>query len=156
MHRSILAAHVVALAWLAAGSAQAAPSAGQTYFAQNCASCHTVDPAMGSRAFVETLPFITSFGHGKGKGDRERLGLKTKGPTKVITDLCVMEPDAETAELTVTALHPGVTRDQVQAGCGWTLRFAGELVETPAPTAQEIEILRDLHARTKRAHGVAA
>jgi glucose/arabinose dehydrogenase len=50
MHRSILAAHVAALAWLAAGSAQAAPSAGQTYFAQNCASCHTVDPAMGSRA----------------------------------------------------------------------------------------------------------
>jgi glucose/arabinose dehydrogenase len=50
MHRSILAAHVAALAWLAAGSAQAAPSAGQAYFAQNCASCHTVDPAMGSRA----------------------------------------------------------------------------------------------------------
>jgi glucose/arabinose dehydrogenase len=50
MHRSILAAHVAALAWLAAGSAQAAPSAGQTYFAQNCASCHTVDPTMGSRA----------------------------------------------------------------------------------------------------------
>jgi glucose/arabinose dehydrogenase len=50
MHRSILAAHVAALAWLAAGSAQAAPSAGQTYFERNCASCHTVDAKMGSRA----------------------------------------------------------------------------------------------------------
>lgn len=128
---------------------------GAPEIASNCGQIF-ITMAMGSRAFVETLPFITSFGHGKGKGDRERLGLKTKGPTKVITDLCVMEPDAETAELTVTALHPGVTRDQVQAGCGWTLRFAGELVETLAPTAQEIEILRDLHARTKRAHGVAA
>jgi glucose/arabinose dehydrogenase len=30
--------------------ATAAPSAGQTYFAQNCASCHTADAGMGSRA----------------------------------------------------------------------------------------------------------
>jgi len=49
MHRTILAAHVAALAWLASGSAQAAPSAGQTYFERNCASCHTVDAKLGSR-----------------------------------------------------------------------------------------------------------
>jgi glucose/arabinose dehydrogenase len=40
-----------ALALLGAASmATAAPSAGQTYFAQNCASCHTADAGMGSRA----------------------------------------------------------------------------------------------------------
>jgi glucose/arabinose dehydrogenase len=50
MHRTILAAQVAALAWLAAGSAVAAPSAGQTFFERNCASCHTVDPKLGSRA----------------------------------------------------------------------------------------------------------
>jgi glucose/arabinose dehydrogenase/cytochrome c2 len=55
MHRTILAAAAAALAWLAAGSAAvAAPvaqaSAGQTYFERNCASCHTVDPQLGSRA----------------------------------------------------------------------------------------------------------
>jgi glucose/arabinose dehydrogenase len=33
-----------------AGSAQAAPSAGQAYFNNNCASCHTVDPNLSSRA----------------------------------------------------------------------------------------------------------
>ena len=33
--------------------------------------------------------------------------MTTKGPTKVITDLCVMEPDPETRELTVTAPYPG-------------------------------------------------
>ncbi|KQU54875.1 3-oxoadipate--succinyl-CoA transferase [Bosea sp. Leaf344] len=112
--------------------------------------------AMGSRAFVETLPFITSFGHGTGKGDRAALGLTSRGPTKVITDLCVLEPDPETAELTVVSLHPGVTRDQVQAGCGWRLRFATELAETPAATATELSVLRDLHLRTRQAHGVAA
>jgi len=54
MHRTILAARVATLAWLAAGAVPAAmaaaPSAGQTYFEHNCASCHTVDPKLGSRA----------------------------------------------------------------------------------------------------------
>src|SRR5712671_1371939 len=49
--------------------------------------------AMGRRAFVDRLPFITSFGHGEGGDHRGRLGLKTLGPTEVITDLCVLNPD---------------------------------------------------------------
>lgn len=128
---------------------------GAPEIASNCQQIF-ITMAMGARAFVDRLPFITSFGHGSGKGDRERLGLKTKGPTRVMTDLCVMEPDAGTAELTVTSLHPGVTREQVQAGCGWPLRFAASVAETPPATEQELSVLRDLHARTKRAHGVAA
>lgn len=128
---------------------------GAPEIASNCQQIF-ITMAMGARAFVEKLPFITSFGHGAGKGDREALGLKTLGPTKVMTDLCVMEPDPETAELTVTSLHPGVTREQVQAGCGWPLRFAASVAETPPATEQELTVLRDLHARTKRAHGVAA
>jgi glutaconate CoA-transferase, subunit B len=111
--------------------------------------------AMGTRAFVDRLAFVTSMGHGEGRDHRARLGLKTKGPTKVITDLCVMEPDPETKELTVVSLHPGATRDTVQEACGWRLRFSEALEATPVPTAQELEVLRDLHARTKRAHGEA-
>jgi glucose/arabinose dehydrogenase len=45
-----MAAQAATLAWLAAGSALAAPTAGQTYFERNCASCHTADAGMGSRA----------------------------------------------------------------------------------------------------------
>jgi glutaconate CoA-transferase subunit B len=109
--------------------------------------------AMGQRAFVEKLPFVTSLGHGAGTGSREALGVATKGPTRVITDLCLMEPDPETKELTVTALYPGVARDDVQAQCGWPLRLAPDPVETPAPTAEELSVLRELQARTARAHG---
>jgi glutaconate CoA-transferase subunit B len=128
---------------------------GAPEIASNCQQIF-ITMAMGARAFVDRLPFITSFGHGSGKSDRERLGLKTKGPTKVMTDLCVMEPDPDTSELTVTSLHPGVTREQVQAGCGWPLRFAASVAETPPATEQELSVLRDLHARTSQAHGVAA
>ena len=33
---------------------------------------------------------------------------------------------------------------------------AGVVAETPVPTAQELEVLRELHARTNRAHSEAA
>src|SRR5690606_1161900 len=39
------------------------------------------------RAFVESVDFTTSGGHGSGRGGRERLGLRGAGPTRVITDL---------------------------------------------------------------------
>jgi glutaconate CoA-transferase subunit B len=128
---------------------------GAPEIASNCGQIY-ITMAMGHRAFVDKLPFITSFGHGAGAGDRQRLGLTTKGPTQVITDLCVMQPDPETAELTVTALHPGVTREAVQAKCGWTLRFAPHIADTSPPTDEELGVLRELHARTAKAHGVQA
>ena len=114
-----------------------------------------VTMAMGHRSFVEKLPFITSLGHGEGGDHRKRLGLTTKGPTKLITDLCVLEPDPETREMTVVSLHPGVTREAVQQNCGWTIRFSPALAETPAATEEELSVLRALHARTRKAHGVA-
>jgi glutaconate CoA-transferase subunit B len=109
--------------------------------------------SMSTRAFVARLPFITSFGHGTGPGSREALGLRTQGPTKVITDLCVFEPDPQTRELAVVALYPGITRETVQAQCGWPVRFAAQVSETPAPTGIELEVLRALQERTRRAHG---
>lgn len=105
------------------------------------------------RAFVEKLDFVTSLGHGEGGDHRARLGVATKGPTKVITDLCVMEPDPETKELTVVSLHPGTTAEQVRAATGWPIKFAPMLATTPAPTEAELSVLRDLHARTQKAHG---
>jgi glutaconate CoA-transferase subunit B len=108
--------------------------------------------AQSRRAFVDRVDFITSFGFGDGGDHRQRLGIATAGPTLVITDLCVMQPDADTRELTVTALHPGVTREQVQAATGWPVRFAESLGETPPPTDAELHILRDLQRRTTEAH----
>jgi glutaconate CoA-transferase subunit B len=112
--------------------------------------------AMGRRAFVENLEFITSLGHGTGAGGRDGFGVKTKGPTKVITDLCLFEPDPETRELTVTSLYPHATREVIQEQCGWPVAFASSLREEEPPTAIELETLRALHERTRRAHGLAA
>jgi glutaconate CoA-transferase subunit B len=112
--------------------------------------------AQSKRSFVARLDFITSLGHGEGGDHRRRLGVKTKGPTRLMTDLCIFEPDPETKEMIVTSIHPGVTREQVQENTGWPVRFAASVAEMPAPTAQELEVLRELYARTARAHGKAA
>jgi glutaconate CoA-transferase subunit B len=107
--------------------------------------------AQDKRTFVDKLDFVTSLGHGQGPGHREGLGVKTKGPTRLVTDLCVMEPDAVSKELTVVAIHPGVTHEQIAENTGWKVKYAPEVADTPAPTAEELSVLRDLQARTKAA-----
>jgi glutaconate CoA-transferase subunit B len=104
------------------------------------------------RAMVEKIDFFTSFGHGDGGDHRQRLGITTQGPVLVVTDLAVWTPDPETKEFVVTALHPGATRAQVDETCGWSVRYADDVEETPPPTALELSTLRDLQARTAAAH----
>ena len=96
--------------------------------------------AQGKRTFVDKLDFVTSLGHGNGPGHREGLGVKTKGPTRLVTDLCVMEPDAVSKELTVVAIHPRVTREQIAENTGWKVKFAAKVADTPAPTAEELSV----------------
>jgi glutaconate CoA-transferase subunit B len=124
---------------------------GAPEIASSCQEIFITIP-MSRRTFVEQLPFITSLGHGTGRGSREALGLKTRGPTRIMTDLCVLEPDAETCELVVTSLHPGVTQEAARAACGWTLRFSNRLATTTPPSQQELQVLRDLQARSAAAH----
>ncbi|MGV9298082.1 MULTISPECIES: CoA-transferase subunit beta [Amycolatopsis] len=110
------------------------------------ASCKEVFVVLrqSKRTFVDKVDFVTSFGHGTGRGDRERLGLRGAGPTLVVTDLGLMRPDPDTAELTLTELHPGIELEQVVEATGWTLKAAADLKTTPAPTERELTLLREL------------
>ena len=112
------------------------------------ASCGEVVVVLGQsrRTFVERVDFVTSVGFGRGPGDRERFGLRGRGPTQVITDLGVLRPDPATCELVLVAVHPGVDVEQVRDATGWSLRVADEVAVTPEPTARELEVLRALEA----------
>jgi glutaconate CoA-transferase subunit B len=112
--------------------------------------------AQSKRSFVGKLDFITSLGHGEGGDHRARLGLTTKGPTKLVTDLCIFAPDPQTKEMSVVSIHPGVTRAQIAEHTGWPVRYGPEVGETPAPSRQELDVLRELKARTAKVHGAAA
>ena len=107
------------------------------------------------RSFVDKLDFMTSLGHGEGGGHRQRQSVKTRGPTRLITDLCIFEPDPETREMTVMSIHPGVSREQIQDNTGWNVRYASHVQSTPSPDAAELGVLRELHARTRAAHAAS-
>jgi glutaconate CoA-transferase subunit B len=130
-------------------------SGGATEIATGCQRIYIV-MRHNPRAFVETLSFQTSLGHGPTGRERREMGVRTEGPALLVTDLCVMTPDPDTKEFRVVSIHPGVTRDQVIEATGWAVKFADGVTETPAPTAAELEALRDLNARTARAHGTSA
>lgn len=119
------------------------------------ASCGRVFIIMrhSARAFVPKLDFITTLGHGPTGRERRQIGIPTAGPVLLVTDLCILEPEAETNEFVVTALHPGVTCEQVRQSTGWSVRFAADLRETTPPDAAELETLRGLNARSARTHG---
>src|SRR5579884_3112593 len=124
------------------GAPEIASLCGQTY----------VVMSQTRRSFVERIDFITSFGYGTGGDHRQRLGIRTLGPTLVVTDLCLLQPDPHTKELIVTSIHPNVTREEITERTGWPIRFADTVEQTPSPTEAELTVLRDLQSRTEQAH----
>ena len=103
------------------------------------------------RSFVERLDYVTSVGHRRGGDSRAELGYPGGGPTTVITDLGVLRPDPVTKELTLVALHPGATIEGAREATGWELRVTEEVAATEPPTDEELEVLRELYARTAAA-----
>jgi glutaconate CoA-transferase, subunit B len=130
-------------------------SGGATEIATSCGKVFMV-MKQGPRSFVNKVDFVTSLGHGPTGIERKQLGITTKGPALMVTDLCIMQPEEDTNEFVVTNLHPAVTRELVTQNTGWPIRFAPNVGETPAPTKDELEALRDLQSRTAKAHGTGS
>lgn len=98
------------------------------------------------RTFVEKLDFVTSVGFGAGPGDRQGLGLTGGGPSMVITDLGVLRPDADSCQLVLTHLHPGVEAKEAISATGWQLKVAQDLKRTSPPSDLELMTLRAFHS----------
>jgi glutaconate CoA-transferase, subunit B len=105
------------------------------------------------RTFVEKLDFITSVGFLTGSDARKRAGIASNGPSAVITDLCILRPEPPGFELVVSSIHPGISEKRIRSNTGWEIRFSDQCSSTATPTARELEVLRDLLARTAIAHG---
>lgn len=112
------------------------------------ASCREVFVVVrhSRRVFVERLDFVTSVGYGRGPGDRERLGLIGGGPSTVITDLGILEPDPVTCELKLSHIHPNIEVEQIQSATGWPLTVLDNVAVTDPPTGKELSALRELIA----------
>jgi glutaconate CoA-transferase subunit B len=95
------------------------------------------------RVFVERVDFVSAPGHGDGPGWRERNGLPGSGPAKVITDKAVLGFGATSRRMTLESIHAGVCLDDVVASTGFDLEIPDKVVETPAPSADELRIIRE-------------
>ena len=96
-----------------------------------------------AKKFVEKLDFLTTPGYLTGPGAREAAGLPANtGPHRVITDLCVLDFSPDTKRMRVKSLHPGKTLEQVAAATGFALEPCDPPGTTPAPTDEQLHILR--------------
>jgi glutaconate CoA-transferase subunit B len=94
------------------------------------------------RRFVPKVDFVTSPAWLDGGDSRRRAGLFFGGVSRVVTTLGIFGFEPETRRMRVEALHPGVTRTQVQDHTGFPLLDAGEITETAPPSLDELEMLR--------------
>lgn len=93
---------------------------------------------------VERVSYVTSPGYGSGNTWRRAQGLPAKsGPSALITTMGVLRFGAD-GEAYLASVHPGVRVEDVLANTGWTLRVADALMETPAPSDEELAVIREL------------
>jgi len=111
-------------------------------------------PAHSPRVFVPgEVDMVSGVGYNPAKrvagGNYAGVDLR-----RIVTNLCVMDFGGENADgnraIRVVSLHPGVSFDEVQAATGFPLE-RGEIIETPLPDAQALEIIAALDP-----HGIRA
>jgi len=90
----------------------------------------------------ERVSFRTSPGNGDGAGWRKRVGLPRGGPVAVITTKAVLRFD-EDGEAYLASIHPGVDIEDVLENTGWKLRAAEAIEQTPEPSAEELQAIRE-------------
>ncbi len=102
---------------------------------------------MSKRTFVEKCDFVTSPGHRfegpSGTKTRAELGLPGGGPTRVITDLGVLDFAAGNGEAVLIETYPGVTVEQVKAACGWDLEISPQVTDSRVPDVSTVSLLRE-------------
>jgi glutaconate CoA-transferase subunit B len=96
------------------------------------------------RRFVERVDFITSPGYLGGGTSRSDEGLIFGKVSWVVTDLALMDFEPETRRMRVRAVQPGVSLDHVRSMTGFELLVYDQLIELPAPEAEELDIYRTL------------
>jgi glutaconate CoA-transferase subunit B len=114
-------------------------SGGAVEIAINARKVFVIMP-QSTRSFVERIDFRTSPGFVDGARPRHWLG---EGPSAVVTGLGTYRFDPETGEMVLATLHPGVTEDDARAATSWDLRVADDLTETPAPSPEELRLIRE-------------
>ena len=98
------------------------------------------NPRHGRASFVEKLDFISGVGVDTGSG--ERSGISSPGPRAMVTDLGLF--DFHDGRMRLLSYHPGTTPERIQARTGFSISIASSVYETPAPSVEELRLLREV------------
>ncbi len=96
------------------------------------------------RRLVSRVGYVTTPGFLDGGDGRRAAGLAHGGPAAVITDLAVLRPRPPENVLCLASWHQGSDPAAVRANTGWDLEVFAQAGETPAPTPDEMEALRQV------------
>ena len=94
------------------------------------------------RRFPERVDYVTSPGWLEGRDSRSQAGLIRGGPSAVVTTMGVLRFRPDTRNTYLDSYHPGLTPQALAEATGFPLEIEGAS-ETPAPSAEELRILRE-------------
>jgi glutaconate CoA-transferase subunit B len=96
-----------------------------------------------ARTYVDKVDFVTGPGHLTGGNSRaERLRPESVGPVLVVTPLAVMDFEEESKHMRLRSYHAHSSVDEVLENTGFDLIVPDDVGETPAPTDEELTVLR--------------
>jgi glutaconate CoA-transferase subunit B len=88
------------------------------------------------RVLVPKVDFVSA--PGSGPEGVYRPG----GPSALVTSRAIFHFDKAAARFGLESLHPGHDLQEVEAATGFTFAHAGDVAQTPAPSAEELALIR--------------
>jgi glutaconate CoA-transferase subunit B len=88
------------------------------------------------RSLVERVDYISAAG--SSPADVLRLG----NPSKLITPKATFRFDKDAARLRLDSIHPSHTMEEIRENTGFDPGVTGPVATTPAPTTEELRVLR--------------
>jgi glutaconate CoA-transferase subunit B len=95
------------------------------------------------RLFVPKVDFISGPGFVQDTDIEQYRSPWSTGTTAVITPLAVLDFETPDRRMRLRSVHPGQSIAGVQAATGFELVVDGDIPQTPAPTAEQLTIIRN-------------
>lgn len=96
-----------------------------------------------ARTFVEQVDVVSGPGYDR-VADLHPQSARFHEIRRVVTDLGSYDFETEDRTMRVRSLHPGVTLEQAQAASAFPLTVTDTPAESRLPTAEELELIRDV------------
>ena len=102
-------------------------------------------PRHSRLTFVPKLDFLSGLGHhpARKQGEGPRYLISDLGQFDFVEDRPDGEEPTALRRMRLITYHPGVAISHIQAKTGFPLLIAPEVTETPPPTLEELQLLRE-------------